>query len=201
MTDLKEMPTPQLLSLSLNVETVNELLEKYNGLQAIYHTTPEELCSTVQGLELDQARQLMASLELGRRFFLLPPNEKPTITTPQDAVKLLAPTLSYQDKEIFLAVYLNVKNRVLAIETISIGSLNSSMAHPREIFKPAFRLSANSFLVAHNHPSTDVRPSAEDIAITARLAESGKLLGVELVDHLIICSPTNYVSLKELGYL
>lgn len=199
--DFQNLSTEKLLGLTLKTETVHELLAHYNTLHDIYQCTPEELSKNVKGLSINKAVQLQSVLEIGRRFFMTPITEKPLIKTPQDAVKVLSPSLCYKDREIFYGVYLNTKNRVLAIEKISIGGLNSSMAHPREIFKPALRLSANSLLVAHNHPSTDPMPSSEDIAITARIADSGRILGIQLVDHIIIASPNNYVSLKELGHL
>ena len=103
-------------------------------------------------------------------------------------------------KEYFVALYLNARNQVIHIETVSIGSLVSSIVHPREVFEPAIRHSAAFVLVAHNHPSGETSPSDQDICITSQLVEAGKILNIELIDHIIVCEKS-FLSLKEEGYL
>jgi DNA repair protein RadC len=108
--------------------------------------------------------------------------------------------MRFLTQEHFVCLYLNTKNQVLHKRTIFIGSLNASIVHPREIFKEAFRRSAASIICLHNHPSGDPAPSKEDIEVTKRLVECGKIIGIDLLDHLII-GEHKYVSLKEKGYL
>ena len=108
--------------------------------------------------------------------------------------------MRYLEKEHFKTILLNIKNHVISIEDISIGSLNSSIVHPREVFKPAIRRSSASILLVHNHPSGDPTPSREDIEVTARLVEAGKILGINVLDHVIIGSNA-IISLKEKGLM
>ncbi|MHC1723209.1 MAG: JAB domain-containing protein [Aminipila sp.] len=123
------------------------------------------------------------------------------ISSPTDAVGLGRRFLEDSDREQLLLCCLNTKNEPVALSTVSIGSLNSSIVHPREIFKTAFLSNAASIIIFHNHPSGDPSPSSEDTSITTRLKECGKLLGVELLDHIIIGSKGKYCSLKEKGIL
>ena len=123
-----------------------------------------------------------------------------TIQSPRAAADLLRPLVRDQDREAFYGVYLDTRNHVLAVEMISLGSLNASIVHPREVFKPALRLSAASLLVVHNHPSGDPDPSEDDLAITRRLREVGEVLGIPLIDHVIL-GKADYFSLKEDGQL
>jgi DNA repair protein RadC len=123
-----------------------------------------------------------------------------SIEGPSSAVALLRPLVRDADREAFYGVYLDTRNQVLAVEMISLGSLNASIVHPREVFKPAFRLSAASLLVVHNHPSGDPDPSEDDLAITRRLQEAGEVLGIPLLDHVIL-GKADYFSLKEDGQL
>lgn len=107
---------------------------------------------------------------------------------PDDIVSILGKKLTYEPRELFLAVMLNARHEVQSVETISIGSLNASIVHPREVFKPAVMCSAASIVVVHNHPSGDPEPSEEDLSITKRLVEVGDLLGIGVLDHVIIAS-------------
>lgn len=143
-----------------------------------------------------RASVVVAAVELGRR--LVKPRG-PLVTTPEEAYRLLYDMAGFR-KEHFRALYLDSRRRVLASETVSIGTLTASLVHPREVFHPAIERSAHSLVVAHNHPSGDPEPSAEDLALTRRLRQAGDILGIELTDHLIIGRDC-YVSLKELGFL
>ena len=122
--------------------------------------------------------------------------EEIVIRGPEDLFKLLRPRIGREDREHFVAVLLSTRNAVIGIETISVGSLNASIVHPREVFKPAILHSAAAIALAHNHPSGDVTPSEEDLAITRRLKEAGNLLGIDLVDHVVI-GHRSFTSLKE----
>lgn len=123
------------------------------------------------------------------------------ITCPGDAAGLVSEFLLDSDRETMLVVCLDTKCQPTTISVCSIGSLCASIAHPREVFKVAVLSNAASILIAHNHPSGDPSPSPEDISITKRIHECGKLLGIELIDHIIIGSPSNFVSLKERGII
>ena len=119
----------------------------------------------------------------------------PTIVTPKDAVAQLT-DLRHNKKEHFIALYLNARNQLVHKETISMGTLNANLVHPREVFEPALKHSAAGIMVAHNHPSGDPKPSEDDLEITKRLAEAGKMMGVELLDHVIIAANSHF-SFKE----
>ncbi len=154
----------------------------------------------MKGLGLAKAATIIAALELGRRVALAEPQSRDSITSPEDGVALLMPRLRYETKEHFLVVLLNSKNKVLQIEQISEGSLNSSVVHPREVFMPAVLHHAAAILAAHNHPSGDPTPSKEDKDLTKTLAEAGKYMGIPVLDHIII-GDASYFSFKEHSYL
>ncbi|HWL11392.1 MAG TPA: DNA repair protein RadC, partial [Ureibacillus sp.] len=147
-----------------------------------------------------KAVQLLAAIELGRRLALKQVDSRFTIRSPQDAATYLMPEMSSLQQEHFVALFLNVKNQVLHKQTIFIGSLNSSIVHPREIYREAVKRSAASIICAHNHPSGNATPSPEDIEVTKRLQEAGYIIGIELIDHVII-GDHQYISLKEKGYM
>ena len=137
---------------------------------------------------------------LGKRLAAYRKEEQVSIKSPEEAALLIMEEMRFLDREHFKAMLLNTKNHCLSIETISIGSLNASIVHPRELFKLAVKKSAAALILAHNHPSGDPNPSREDIEITKRLAEAGKIMGIEVLDHLIIGNG-NFISLKERGYI
>lgn len=122
------------------------------------------------------------------------------VKSPEDAYKLLKQFLVEVDREYFLVVCLDTKNQPTAINVCHMGSLNASIVHPREVLKPAILSNSASIIVAHNHPSNDPTPSKEDIEVTKRLVEAGKIIGIEVLDHLIVCAD-KFVSLKEKGYV
>jgi DNA repair protein RadC len=155
-----------------------------------------ETLRAMPGVGPARASVVIAALELGRR--VTRPGG-PSVSTPEEAYRLLH-DMGGLRKEHFRALYLDSRRRLVATETVSVGTLTASLVHPREVYQPAIERSANSVLVAHNHPSGDPEPSAEDVALTRRLRQAGDILGIELTDHLIIGRGC-YVSLKELGYL
>lgn len=127
--------------------------------------------------------------------------QRPRINAPTDAVRLLSTYLSTADREHLVALFLNQKNRILGLNTVSVGSLTASIVHPREVFKPAILANAAALILGHNHPSGDPTPSAEDRDITTRLAMVGEALGIRLLDHLIIGNETHWYSFQEAGGL
>lgn len=127
--------------------------------------------------------------------------ERAVIAKPEDAARLLAEYLQGADREYFVVMLLDTKNRVIGLSTVSVGILDSSLVHPREVFKPAIISNAASILVGHNHPSGDPTPSGEDHRVTERLQQAGELLGIDLLDHVIIGEEGRWVSLKERGVL
>jgi len=177
------------------------VLTRRNGdegmtLRGLAATGPQELCA-VAGVGQAKAAKILAAVELGRRMA----GERPdrlSIRSPADAGRLLMEEMRYLDREHFKIVMLNTKNQVLGIELIFVGSLNTSVVHPREIFKACIRRSAAAVILAHNHPSGDPTPSPDDVEVTNRLVSAGRLLGIDVLDHLII-GERKYISLREQG--
>jgi len=145
-----------------------------------------------KGLGKAKAMQVIAALEIGKR---LNSGQKPEILSAEDVWKLCIDIRNLK-KEHFLVFYLDVQSRLIERQIVSIGTLNASLVHPREVFEPAVVLHAASIIVSHNHPSGDIKPSDDDLAITRRLIEAGKVLGIELVDHIIF-SASGFLSLKD----
>lgn len=159
----------------------------------------EELMA-IKGIGSAKAVQLKAGIELGLRLARTRMDEPVVIRSPRDAADVLMEQLRYLQKEHFVCLFLNTKNHIIAQETLSIGSLNASIVHPREVFRAAIKRSSASILCAHNHPSGDPAPSPEDISLTSRLKEAGEIVGIEVLDHLII-GDGEFVSLKEQGLM
>ncbi|WP_432355774.1 RadC family protein [Sporosarcina sp. A2] len=177
----------------------NKLLSEFDKIQDLRDVTIEEL-TAVKGVGDAKAVQIMAAAELGKRIYSVAQDGRYVIKSPEDAAAYLMTDMSKLTQEHFVVLFLNVKNEVLHKQTIFIGSLNSSIVHPREIFREAVKRSAASLVVAHNHPSGNATPSPEDIEVTKRLAEAGELMGIDLLDHIII-GDQRFISLKEKGYM
>ncbi len=158
--------------------------------------TPLKDLLRTRGVGPARAAALAAAFELGRRATAAP---GPSVASPEEAWCLLADMGSLR-KEHFRALYLDARRRLLRTETVSIGTLTSSLVHPREVFQPAVAHSAAAVVVAHNHPSGDPEPSPEDLALTRRLRQSGEILGIEVLDHLVV-GRGRFVSLKQRGVL
>jgi len=126
---------------------------------------------------------------------------RPQARVPAEAAAMLAQYIGEVDREVFVIAMLTIRHRVIGLHTVSVGCLTSSLVHPREVLKPAILSGSAAFLAAHNHPSGDPEPSAEDIALTRRLAAAGQLLGIELLDHVILGEAGRFVSLRERGVL
>jgi DNA repair protein RadC len=177
----------------------NRILNEFEGLRLLKDASLEEI-TAIHGIGSAKAIQLMAAVEIGRRIGRLKYEDRFMIRAPEDAANYMMEEMRFLSQEHFVCLYLNTKNQVMHKQTLFIGSLNASIVHPREVFKEAFRRSAASIVCLHNHPSGDPAPSREDIDVTKRLVECGKILGIDVLDHLII-GEKKYVSLKEKGYL
>ncbi|MGH2330551.1 RadC family protein [Thermoanaerobacter mathranii] len=180
------------------ITLAQRLIMEDRGLKFIVDSSVEKLAS-IKGIGIAKAVKLKAAVELGRRMMLSTGSDSFTITSPEDVISLMMDEMRYLTKEYFKVIMLNVKNKVIAIETISIGSLNTSIVHPREVFKAAIERSCSSIILVHNHPSGDPTPSREDIEVTKRLVEGGNILGIKVLDHVIIGDGRG-ISLKEKGY-
>ena len=179
------------------ISLAHRILVQEQGLRYLADSNVEQL-SAINGIGKAKAAQIKAAIELGKRLAAFEPGADKPLKCPQDVAGLLMEEMRYLKKEHMKLVLLNVKCNLISVEEISVGSLNASIVHPREVFNPAIRKSSASIIMVHNHPSGDPAPSSEDISITARIAEAGKLIGIELVDHIII-GDGKYVSMKEKG--
>jgi DNA repair protein RadC len=177
----------------------NRVLMHFEGLKLLKDATIEEL-TAIKGIGSAKGVLILSALELGKRLSQYKPNDRYVIRSPEDGADYIMEEMRNLNQEHFVVIFLNTKNQIIHRQTIFIGSLNASIVHPREVFREAVKRSAASIIVAHNHPSGDPAPSQEDIHVTKRLAESGKMIGIELLDHLII-GDRKFVSLKEKGYL
>ena len=170
------------------------IIEKADNIRYLQNITIEEL-ESINGIGKTKAVQIKAALELGNRIASYKP-AKYKIKNPWDIYKYYMESLRYQYKEIFKVVLLNTKNEILTDVDISMGTLNSSLVHPREVFREAIRRSSNKIILLHNHPSGNAEPSKEDKSVTNRLKECGELIGIEVIDHIIIGDGI-YFSFKE----
>jgi DNA repair protein RadC len=177
----------------------NRLLSHFEGLRLLKSATLEEM-TAIKGIGKAKAIQVLAAVEIGRRIANLTYDDRYVIRSPEDGAKYMMNDMRFLTQEHFVCLYLNTKNQVIHKQTVFIGSLNASIVHPREVYKEALKRSAASIICLHNHPSGDPAPSREDIEVTKRLVECGKIIGIELLDHLII-GENKFVSLKEKGYL
>ena len=197
----------ELVAIILNVGRRREdvlamshrLLREYGEKAILQETNPRRLASALD-IPIGKASQIIAALELGRRFFSSDPHGRPAyVRTAQQAYEYLKP-LAQSQKEVLRGLYLNSRYQVIRDEIISVGSLTASIIHPREVFQPAIEFGAAAVIIAHNHPSGDVTPTEADDAVTQQLRAAGALLGIELLDHLIISS-TKFYSILEASAL
>ena len=183
-----------------NVSRIAErLLKDFQGIAGLAGLTPQEF-DNIHGIGPAKAVTLAAALELAKRLAAHVPAERQIVRSPGDAAALIMPRLRYECKEVFMVLLLSTKNHVIAAPVVSVGSLNASIVHPRELFRQAINHSAASVILVHNHPSGDPAPSQEDITLTRRLVEAGSLLDISVLDHLII-GDGKYVSMKEKGII
>jgi DNA repair protein RadC len=201
------LSSPELLALVIGrgiagksaLVIAHELLKRFKSVKRISEATVEEL-SGIDGIGLAKAAQLRACFELGRRQDLEDEPSRYELTNPQSVVKAVRASIQDKAKEHFKLVLLNVRNTILDISTISIGTVNASLVHPREVFKKAIAHGASSVVLAHNHPSGNPEPSEDDVRLTQRLVEAGRLLGIEVLDHIVVTTK-DFVSFKERGLL
>src|SRR5690625_2053114 len=181
------------------MDLASRLLMHFEGLKLLSDATIEEL-TAIKGIGNAKGVIILAALELGKRINQYKPEERYTVRSPEDGANFVMEEMRSLNQEHLVVLFLNTKNQVIHRQTIFIGSLNASIVHPREIFREAVKRSSASIICAHNHPSGDPTPSQEDIHVTRRLVEAGKIMGIELLDHLVIGNHS-FTSLKEKGYL
>ena len=183
--------------------TAQKLLARFGSLQGVLQGSLEDL-QDVKGIGLAKAAQIKACMEIARRrdehaaesLQETTRHKQKLVVSPHTVFKLVNSKIRNYAKEHFLVLSFDIRNKLLGIDTVAIGTLTASLVHPRETFDAAIRRHASHIIVAHNHPSDDVEPSQEDIETTRRLTQAGKILGIELVDHIIV-SPIGFLSLKE----
>lgn len=181
------------------IDLAVKLLKEFDSLKGIAQADFAQL-TEVDGIGPAKACQIMAAFELGKRVALFSSNMKPVIRQPTDVFDFFRDQMSLLPHEVFRVVALDTKNRIIKEKIITEGTLNASIVHPRDVFRFAVVNSAASVILLHNHPSGDPSPSQEDIAITRRLVDVGKLMEISVLDHLII-GGGKFVSLKEMGLL
>ncbi len=211
--DCSDRPRERLLELGAGILTDAELIAVLMGtgstgapaldvaarvaasvnVRRLHQAAADDLLA-VRGVGRARAAQLLAAAELGRRLW--PDGDATPLVRGPESVYELTRDIRAMNREHFVGFYLNSRNQVLRREIISIGSLNASIVHPREVFLPAVAMSAASVVLAHNHPSGDPTPSEEDLAITRRLLEAGRILGIDLLDHVVVARDS-YASFKE----
>jgi DNA repair protein RadC len=178
------------------IKIAEDLIAKYGGT-GLHQLSLEEWTSN-HGIGRVKGAQMLAVFELGRRL-LAPPADEPRVSSPADAYALVRDLRALR-KEHLVALYLDAQNRLIARDTVSIGSLNTTRTHPREVLQPAIVHSALAFILVHNHPSGSLDPSRDDVEFTRTMARAGELMGISLYDHLIV-SRRGFVSMKERGLL
>lgn len=199
------LSTAELLAIVLRNGTQGEsvlrmaerLLIQFDHLPGLARATITEL-TEARGVGEAKAAEIKAALEIGRRLVASSPEERPRVTTPDDAFHLLKSEMMFLDQEHLRLILLDTRNRVLRTPTIYVGSLNTSVIRVGELFRAAIRENAAAFIVAHNHPSGDPSPSPEDINVTRQIVQAGKLLDVDVLDHIVI-GRNRFVSLKQRG--
>lgn len=196
------VPDEQLIGLLVGDKAglgVSRMLSRESLSDGLWRLNADDLIG-VEGVGPAGAARLLAAVEMSRRAQLSRAGEAPVISTPEDVVAVCGPQLRALDREHFWALALNTKNRLLRILEVSVGSLNASIVHPRELFKDAVRASAASIVVVHNHPSGDPTPSGADIQLTRRLIKAGDVLGIDVLDHVVI-GDGDHASLRDLGFM
>jgi DNA repair protein RadC len=178
--------------------TAQRLLSQFGSLKGIAGASLEEL-SQIKGIGPAKASQIKAAFELANRLEgYQEPSKKPVVKTPDEVVSLVTGQLKGKKKEHFLVLLLDTRGQLIRVSEVSVGSLDSSIVHPREVFKEAVSASAASVIFVHNHPSGDPEPSEDDVKLTERLVKAGEVMGIEVLDHIII-GDKKYRSLKREG--
>ncbi len=201
----QSLSDPELLAIVLRsgtpgtnvIDMSTQLIRQYQGLPAMAQASMEDLCSH-HGVGEAKAAQILAAIEIGRRIILAAPEARPQVRSANDVAQLLMAELAYADQEHVKVVLIDTRNYVISMPTIYKGSLNTAHIRIGELFKEAIRRNAAALIVAHNHPSGDPTPSPEDITLTRQIVDAGKLLNIQVLDHLVL-GHQRWVSLKEKG--
>lgn len=172
----------------------SQLLREHEGLTGLSQAAPEELMRQ-QGIGMSKALQITACLEMARRLEGKASGRPISFKSPEDVYRYLKQDLLFEDREHFVVLAVNTKNEIIGRHIVSIGTLNQTLVHPREVFNWAIKRSAAGILLAHNHPSGHVAPSLEDLQLTKRMVSCGELLGIKVIDHIIV-TQHQYYSLK-----
>src|SRR5260370_6689167 len=186
------------------IEVAEQLLQKFDSLDSLSRATIADLCQ-VKGVGRDKAIALKSAFTLARRMAEEIGQDQPTLDTPDRVAALLRERNRTYEVENFQVILLNTRRKLVRVDNISQGTLDTILVHPREVFKPAIAANAAAIVLVHNHPSGDPTPSEADIKVTRDLIRAGQLLKIEVLDHVILGSatqerPRDYVSLRELGY-
>lgn len=180
------------------LEIANRVLTGAGGVHGLVRMTSDELAE-VDGVGLALAARIQAALELGRRTLCRPPALRPQLLNACDMAALLVPEYGACPVERFGVVLLDVRHRLIRTRLLTVGALDATVVHPRDVFRAATLAGASAIVAFHNHPSGDVTPSADDVALTTRLVRAGEVMGIDLLDHIILAD-TKYCSLREAGH-
>jgi len=181
------------------MEIAQDLLSKFGSVKGVREATIGQLCK-IEGINQAKAAQIRACFEIGKRGELELEQKRYDINNPRAVIRAVGASIKDKAKEHFKLIILGSRNKILAITNVSVGTLDASFAHPREIFKDAITHNAASVILVHNHPSGDPEPSEDDLKITKKLVEAGKILGIEVLDHIII-TKNSFFSFKDKGLL
>lgn len=181
------------------IALAQRLLTGMKGLRNLHEASLQELIK-IRGIGEAKAIQILAGIEIGKRLVRIRREDQISIQNPETVADYLMEDLRYLPQEHFVCLYLNIKNKIIHKKSLFIGSLNSSIVHPRDIFREGIRFNAASIICAHNHPSGDPTPSPEDLLVTQRLVEAGNLVGIEVVDHIII-GDGSFFSMRSEGLI
>jgi DNA repair protein RadC len=181
------------------LDLANAVLEGVGGVQSLARALHEEL-TRVPGIGQARAAQVLAAVELGRRTLTRAARERVQVTSPRAVAELLLPLYGNRPVEQFGVVLLDTKHRVMRTTVVTVGTLDATIVHPREIFREAAAAGAAAIVVFHNHPSGDPEPSKDDVALTRRLIAAGELMGIDVIDHIVLAN-VGYCSMKEEGLL
>lgn len=196
---LSNLPDEELLQVLLPENAVRELMCRYSSIpEALRDTCPKELVR-IRGIGPIKARQLTAMCEIAKRLYQVTSPIPPVIRSPQDVFDRMA-DMQYLKQEQFRVLLLNTKSGIVCEKIVSQGTINAALVTPREVFHKAVRLMAASVIIVHNHPSGDPSPSQDDIVLTKKMLEAGKIMDIAVLDHVII-GRGMYVSLKEKGII
>lgn len=177
---------------------IKEIFSRYRTVHELLEVTEEELLS-IEGIGPVKAKQIVSALRFAKELRILK-QEKYSVSSPEDAYQYMKGEMELHTKEHFIVMGLNTKNHIIFTEVISVGTINSAIVHPREVFRPLIKRNAASTILLHSHPSGNPEPSREDLEVTKRLKEVGVIVGIELLDHLVIGHGC-YVSLKDKGLM